>query len=615
MFESINIKPLGDPVSEGVGQIGEIIRAAREKRRLENQFRAKLLMEQGNIDADNRRADREMGLQEASFERTNRNQAEERQRQAVKDFQAIWEAAGKDPRLAMELAKAHGFTVDASNPQQPLAIPGRTDQKSPPAMAPDQRDPMEDIHVGDEPEPAGAPEPPSEAGEPPHVNLAPAAPTPPVAADASTADLEAQFRGDALPDPAAVAAVMAGKKQPHRRVYNLGDVGPIDVRDVQPPPAETPPEAPPGRSVLMMAPTTEGEAYYPSREPPAVKDTLRNAAFRIKGGPGSLPESTVDPEASRSAIEEQLARDIKLKSAGPEATALSAMLRQKAHEDFLAEQAARYRTTSDERQSAREYTAGEAMRRARVGADARLGSARILATGRATPTDDEDSPPPFGSKAGNQVLDAEGKLDNVVQKVLTNTGYKAEALQDRKFNQLSTVIAGAKNNAALAQAGAGAWVKQAQGGTGVLSDKDMNVFWDRIGGVPDRVENYIDQALSGKMGAERQRTVSEAVKTLAGTARAGMERIGGQIKSRLNNVAYAPPEVVDRYLETYVPGYAAPAPADTMHRPAAARSAAPPKQVAPAAGHPSADPVGATKVIDGQTFQKVGPNNWKPVAK
>lgn len=160
-------------------------------------------------------------------------------------------------------------------------------------------------------------------------------------------------------------------------------------------------------------------------------------------------------------------------------------------------------------------------------------------------------------KAQKDMAELSTKVDGIVQKVIQNTGYKEAAIQNRKYNEIAVTLAGAKDNAALAAAGAGSWVKMAQGGTGVISDSDMNVFWGKIGGVPDRVDNYIETALSGKMGAAKQKIVADAVRTLAKSARGELEKVGQQIQTRLDGEAADIPWVKSRipvYLDTYVPG-------------------------------------------------------------
>lgn len=167
-----------------------------------------------------------------------------------------------------------------------------------------------------------------------------------------------------------------------------------------------------------------------------------------------------------------------------------------------------------------------------------------------------------GVKADKLDLDLELKTDSIVQKVLMNTGYKEAAVQNRKFNDMAATIAGAKDNAALSAATAGQWVKQAQGGSGVISDSDMNIFWDRIGGKlsPTQFDQLINNYTSGKLAKGKHAIVSDAIRALANQAQSNLDGIAGQIATRLAPVGAAVPQVTARipvYQETYIPGYKA----------------------------------------------------------
>lgn len=167
-----------------------------------------------------------------------------------------------------------------------------------------------------------------------------------------------------------------------------------------------------------------------------------------------------------------------------------------------------------------------------------------------------------GKKGDKLDLQLETATDGIVQKVLMNTGYKEAAVQNRKFNDMAATIAGAKDNAALSAATAGQWVKQAQGGSGVISDSDMNIFWDRIGGKlsPVQFDQLINNYTSGKLAPGKHAIVSDAIRSLAGQAQSNLDAIAGQIKTRLEPIGAAVPQVTDRipvYQETYIPGYRA----------------------------------------------------------
>jgi len=157
-------------------------------------------------------------------------------------------------------------------------------------------------------------------------------------------------------------------------------------------------------------------------------------------------------------------------------------------------------------------------------------------------------------KAQKADLDIETKFDNVVQKVLQNRGYKEIRTQEIKFEDMANTIAGASDSAALASLGSGQFVKMAQGGVGVISDNDMRVFWNRIGGLGARGEQAFHDAVSGRLGAEKKRDVLQAVKVLESKARTNVDDIGKAIADRLSGVEGGE-ERIETYLSTYAPGY------------------------------------------------------------
>jgi hypothetical protein len=67
----------------------------------------------------------------------------------------------------------------------------------------------------------------------------------------------------------------------------------------------------------------------------------------------------------------------------------------------------------------------------------------------------------------------------------------------------------------------------AQGGTGVISDADMKAFWDRIGGLGEKSEQWVMNVLSGKIAPEKRAEVAAAVRELAGRATANLSDIRG----------------------------------------------------------------------------------------
>lgn len=159
-----------------------------------------------------------------------------------------------------------------------------------------------------------------------------------------------------------------------------------------------------------------------------------------------------------------------------------------------------------------------------------------------------------GQKDLNQQLLTEGKYDGIVQKVLTNKGYKEINTSGVKMADMASTIAGASDNAALAAIGGGQFVKMAQGGTGVISDSDMRVFWSKIGGLGVRGEQAFNDAMSGRLGEDKKNAVLAAVQQLEAKAKANMNDIGSSIASRLSSTPGGE-AMIPTYLQTYAPDY------------------------------------------------------------
>jgi hypothetical protein len=106
--------------------------------------------------------------------------------------------------------------------------------------------------------------------------------------------------------------------------------------------------------------------------------------------------------------------------------------------------------------------------------------------------------------------------------ILAGTGFKESQVQNKKFNDMAAMLS-ADPNAALDAVLAGTFVKQAQGGTGVISDSDMNQFWNSIGGVEAKAEGWIEKALSGQITPEKRAQVAAAVQRIAAIAKGNLD--------------------------------------------------------------------------------------------
>lgn len=108
--------------------------------------------------------------------------------------------------------------------------------------------------------------------------------------------------------------------------------------------------------------------------------------------------------------------------------------------------------------------------------------------------------------------------------IAAQNGYKEIQLQNGKFNSMAGQLA-ADPNAALDAVTAGSFVKMAQGGTGVVSDQDMEVFWKRIGGAENRSWQWVQNVIDGKINPEKRAEVAEAVQWLAQNAKGKLDDI------------------------------------------------------------------------------------------
>lgn len=161
-----------------------------------------------------------------------------------------------------------------------------------------------------------------------------------------------------------------------------------------------------------------------------------------------------------------------------------------------------------------------------------------------------------GKKGKKMTLQTEKLYDDLLRPVFQNMGYKDIVATDRKWSDIANQISGAKDNAALKAIGAGSFVKLAQGGTGVISDADMEFFWNKIGGLGMRAEEAFASYTNGKLSPDKEKVVSEALKFLSNKAKERVNTFGKLIELKLANVEGGP-ERTDMYLELYAPGYKA----------------------------------------------------------
>ncbi len=154
---------------------------------------------------------------------------------------------------------------------------------------------------------------------------------------------------------------------------------------------------------------------------------------------------------------------------------------------------------------------------------------------------------PFKGRAADR--GDESAVDQITSKVFQNTGFKEAQIANQKFNNMAT--AAAKPNAALDAVTAGSFVKMAQGGTGVISDSDMEQFWNRIGGVKERTGQWVQNVIDGKIVPEKRAAVIQALHELGALAKQRVDGIKEGLRYRLTNSPYA--DRTNDVMGTYFP--------------------------------------------------------------
>lgn len=159
-----------------------------------------------------------------------------------------------------------------------------------------------------------------------------------------------------------------------------------------------------------------------------------------------------------------------------------------------------------------------------------------------------------GPTPNKRALDENNIYRVSVQSALALKKYGEVVHNDRKLAELAAAASGGNDNPALAAIVKGAFVKYAQGGTGVVSDQDMRVFWDSIGGLPERTWQVVQQAYDGNLGKDKQRIVQEAIKHMLGVSQANKDDMGKTVAAALERMPQGAKEVPG-FLKEFAPEY------------------------------------------------------------
>ncbi len=134
-------------------------------------------------------------------------------------------------------------------------------------------------------------------------------------------------------------------------------------------------------------------------------------------------------------------------------------------------------------------------------------------------------------KEGKVLAEAESKFETATRGVFNQAGFKD--LQKVSHSIRETLDLIDKGGAGAKPIVLGRFVRLGQG-PGVLSDKDMPVFWNRIGGVITRTWDAVQDALRGNMGRDKQALVTQALIELARSTKRRYAEVEGMMTERFS---------------------------------------------------------------------------------
>ena len=166
----------------------------------------------------------------------------------------------------------------------------------------------------------------------------------------------------------------------------------------------------------------------------------------------------------------------------------------------------------------------------------------------------------------NKIMDFEMKLLRAVDsQVLKYYGVRALATETNTIQELGRIAGGAVENSALARMLIGRWARAGQG-PGVLTDRDLTIFYNKIEGLAGRIKMSVRDVIDGKAPASVVKEIEKAIDVLRQSTQAKERLIGQRIvslgKSPSMNMGLPrgqlAPGQADRilgWLETHAPGY------------------------------------------------------------
>lgn len=143
---------------------------------------------------------------------------------------------------------------------------------------------------------------------------------------------------------------------------------------------------------------------------------------------------------------------------------------------------------------------------------------------------------------------------NEARKVADSYGLKEHLKNVDELERLNVLGLGAEDNSAMAAMLKGMFAHKAQG-AGVLSDNDLKVFWNTIGGLRIRSWQAFKDQWDGELSSGKVGPVRQAIEGLAWAADMHEWRMGAAIVQSVSKMDEGGRAELPRILQTLAPGY------------------------------------------------------------
>lgn len=145
--------------------------------------------------------------------------------------------------------------------------------------------------------------------------------------------------------------------------------------------------------------------------------------------------------------------------------------------------------------------------------------------------------------------------DLKVDRVLKNLQFRKLVDKELSDQDLSIIAKGAPTSAPMATLLRGRWAKFGQG-AGVLTDHDLNTFYNNMGGIAARYGKRLEEFLYGTVPEDAVADIVAALKQLRDSTTAQTNEIGKRLTDYMADPTLpGGVERIPRYLRAYAPGY------------------------------------------------------------